>query len=59
IDASVTKPEYVYICVSRTAYVYHKTKECRGLSRCTHEIKKITKKEAVDDYGRRACKVCY
>ena len=53
------KAEYVYICNSTTAYAYHKIKDCSGLDRCTHEIKKVTKDEAINDYGRRACKVCY
>ena len=49
----------VYICNSKTAEVYHATKSCRGLDRCTHEIKAVSKKDAVDVYGRRACKICY
>ncbi|HEX5155148.1 MAG TPA: hypothetical protein VFW07_27080 [Parafilimonas sp.] len=53
------KAEYVYICDSNTAYAYHKTKDCSGLNRCTHEIRKITKADAINEYGRRACKVCY
>jgi hypothetical protein len=53
------KAEYVYICNSTTAYAYHSIKDCSGLNRCTHEILKITKDEAVDKYGRKPCKVCY
>lgn len=49
----------VYICNSTTASVYHSTKSCRGLGRCTHEIKEVSKEDAVKKYGRRACKVCY
>jgi hypothetical protein len=52
-----TAKSIVYVCVSSTAYAYHKDKECRGLRRCTHEIKSETEKEAVDD-GRSQCKIC-
>ncbi|HLU86113.1 MAG TPA: hypothetical protein VKZ44_00050 [Taishania sp.] len=38
----------VYICVSPNAKKYHQTKNCSGLQRCTHEIRKVTLKEAKD-----------
>ena len=37
----------VMICVSGTAYSYHKAK-CQGLRECTHEIKWITLKLTAD-----------
>ena len=49
----------VYICVSGNAKVYHQTKDCHGLNACTHNIKKVKESEAIRDYNRRACKVCY
>ncbi|TSD66352.1 hypothetical protein FFF34_002825 [Inquilinus sp. KBS0705] len=51
------KVEYVLICNSSSAYAYH-SYECRGLSRCTHEISKVTKKQAIK-LGYRACRICY
>lgn len=36
----------VYICVSKTATKYHLSESCKGLSRCTHQVKKISKAEA-------------
>lgn len=36
----------VYICVSKTASKYHLSSMCKGLKECTHEIKKVTLKEA-------------
>lgn len=51
--------EKVFICNSSSAVAYHDTKLCNGLNRCTHEILEVTKKEAIDKYGRRACKICY
>jgi hypothetical protein len=53
------KEEEVYICVSKTAYVYHARKDCRGLDACTHVIKKVPVSVAKNEYRRRACKVCY
>jgi len=32
----------VYICDSKTAKKYHLKKDCRGLSNCKSEVKKIT-----------------
>lgn len=49
----------VFICVSSGAKVYHARKNCRGLDAFTHTIKKVTVKESVNEYNRRACKVCY
>lgn len=48
----------VYICYSNTSYAYHSSTDCRGLNRCTHKIIKVSKKDAVDKYGKRACKLC-
>ncbi|MCI9844563.1 hypothetical protein [Flavobacterium pectinovorum] len=36
----------VYICVSKTAAKYHLTGDCKGLSECTHTIKKVSLKKA-------------
>ncbi len=49
----------VYICDSQTAKAYHASENCRGLNRCTHEVVKVTKKEAEEEYGRVKCQVCY
>lgn len=38
----------VYICVSKGAKKYHLDKDCRGLSGCKHEIKKVTKNDATN-----------
>jgi hypothetical protein len=57
--SSATNEAQVYICVSNTAKVYHQDRDCRGLEACTHTIKKVSESTAINDYGRRACKVCY
>ena len=48
----------VYICVSKTNHKYHDNRDCRGLARCTHEIRKVTKAQAIK-VGYGACKICY
>jgi hypothetical protein len=49
----------VYICNSSGAYAYHSSTNCSGLNRCTHTIIKVSVKDAVEKYRRRACKLCY
>ncbi len=48
----------VYICVSKNAVAYHSNQNCRGLNKCTHEIKNVNISKA-KDMGYRACKICY
>ena len=50
--------DYVYICTGPTAYAYHKTDTCKGLRRCTGDIKKISLEQAKKE-NRKACKLCY
>ncbi len=52
-----TKPDSVYICVSTGAKRYHRY-VCKGLSHCTHEIKKVSKALAIK-WGYTPCKICY
>ncbi|MCE3228501.1 MAG: hypothetical protein K0S32_3052 [Bacteroidetes bacterium] len=49
----------VYICDSESAYAYHGKSTCGGLKRCKQEVLKVTKTDAVNKYGRQACKMCY
>lgn len=49
---------HVYICTGPNAYAYHKTRNCRGLRRCTGEIKEISLAQAKKE-NRKACKLCY
>ena len=55
----VPKETSVYICNSEKAVAYHSSKTCRGLNNCKHEILEVSKTDAVNAYGRRACKICY
>lgn len=55
-----TQGSYVYICISKNAVAYHKSRtSCRGIKNCTHEIKKVTLYDALNRYHLRACKICY
>lgn len=49
---------YVYICTGPKSERYHKTSECRGLERCSKDIKKVTLAYA-EEKGRTPCKICY
>lgn len=52
------KTEYVYICNGRYSKVYHKSKDCRGLSHCSTRIDRVTLDAALK-LGRRPCKIEY
>lgn len=55
----LTKVNNVYICDSKNATVYHSTKTCKGLQKCSHQILEVTIESATKTYNRRACKICY
>lgn len=48
----------VYICTGPKARVYHKTDECRGLDRCSGDVKSVSLEQA-KGMGRRECRICY
>lgn len=48
----------VYICTGKSAYSYHKNKNCRGLNRCSAEIKSVSL-EYAKSIGRSPCRICY
>lgn len=52
------KEQTVYICTGPQSKVYHRTSDCKGLSKCSKEIKKIPLEKA-KSMKRRACKLCY
>ena len=49
---------FVFVCLSKTARKYHKYENCRGLLKCTHEVKKLSMSD-VDTLRFSACKLCY
>ena len=52
------KEDYVYLCEGPYSKVYHKSKDCSGLSHCSTKIYKVTLAEA-QKMGRRPCKIEY
>lgn len=48
----------VYICTGPQSEVYHNTKKCKGLRRCSGDIEAISIDEA-KSLERRECKWCY
>lgn len=50
--------EFVFICTGSSAKTYHRIEDCRGLSRCSGDIEKVSLDEA-EDMERRACRICY
>lgn len=53
------KVNTVYICDSKNSEVYHSSKTCKGIEKCTHQIKEVSLEDAVNTYKRRPCKICY
>jgi hypothetical protein len=45
----------VFYCNNKSTQVYHLTKECRGIKRCTHEIKGATKVYATGNLKLTLC----
>ena len=54
----VVEDEIVFICTGPSAKTYHRTNDCRGLSRCSGDIEEVSLDEA-EDMERRACRICY
>ena len=48
----------VYICTGKSAYSYHNNRNCRGLNRCSSEIKSVSLDYA-KSIGRSPCRICY
>jgi len=48
----------VYICTGPKAKVYHSVSTCRGMSRCSGNIVRVSLAKA-EKMGRRECKICY
>ena len=52
---SQNNDKQVYICVSNTATKYHLAGNCKGLSGCTHTIKKVNLKKASELGYKKLC----
>ena len=49
--------ERVYICTGPKAKVYHRSRSCKGLKKCSGSIKAVSVLDA-KSMGRRACRIC-
>jgi hypothetical protein len=58
IKTQIKADTSVFICVSPNAYAFHSSKNCRGIQRCTHEIKSTSKIDATK-LGYKPCRICY
>lgn len=52
--AGASGGDYVYICTGPKATVYHSTPDCKGLGRCSTEVRKTHR----SNVKRRACRIC-
>lgn len=53
-----SQDKQVYICTGPRSEAYHKSGRCKGLSRCSREILRVTKEEA-RRMGRHECPWCH
>ncbi len=52
-----TANETVYICTGPKAVAYHKTKDCKGLSKCSDDVVSVSLEKI--SKTRRPFKICY
>ncbi|MBQ7853125.1 MAG: hypothetical protein IJ342_09695 [Muribaculaceae bacterium] len=57
-DARQEAEEYVYICTGPSSKRYHKTERCKGLRKCSDDVIRISKSQAINQ-GKTPCKICY
>ena len=46
-----------FVCTGPKARVYHSTSDCKGLTRCSEEVREVSIEEA-KGHGRRPCRIC-
>lgn len=56
--ADITAETYVYICTGPNSKCYHRTADCKGLKKCSKEVKKVTLTYAKGKQ-RTPCRFCY
>jgi hypothetical protein len=54
----ITAEDNVYLCNGPSSKVYHRSGTCKGLSKCSTQIAKVSLSTA-QGKGRRACKIEY
>ncbi len=58
VCCSTESDNKVYICTGSKSKRFHRTSDCMGLSRCSGDIERISKDEAIE-LGRTECRWCY
>ena len=58
MSATAPQAETVYICHGPKSHRYHKTPKCKGLCRCSTELKQVTISEA-EKMQFTPCKICH
>jgi len=53
--SSAQKPDSVYLCMGPRSKVYHRIENCRGLTHCSTQLKKVSLDDAINKYHRRLC----
>ena len=49
----------VYLCGGQYAYAYHSSQSCSGLNNCGSQVFYVDRYNAVQDYNRRPCCICW
>lgn len=58
LQTGSTNESTVYICTGPNSKRYHSHSDCRGLGKCSGEIKEVSISKA-ESIGRTPCKWCY
>jgi len=53
------KPDSVWLCMGPYSHSYHNTEYCKGLTKCSTKLKKVSLDDAINKYHRKACHYCY
>ena len=58
-NAIALSAQTVYLCGGQYAYAYHSSESCTGLNNCGSQVFYVDRYNAVNDYNRRPCCVCW
>ena len=58
IQTETPRATVVYLCVNGKTVVYHSSRNCAAMRRCSHEVRAVSVGEATAT-GHRKCMKCY
>ena len=58
IQAEAQRATVVYLCANGKTVVYHSSRNCAAMRRCSHEVRAISVSEATAT-GHRKCMKCF